>query len=173
MTDQLFSSQKATRWQPSFRDASVGLVKATSSPFLLAPFVVRASQGLVSIGLFANLSPADKIRWLYHHAKLRLAFLIVGLVAGFYMIIMSVVNVLPYLAGDLIAHSFAASDDRVSIETFPTFQWYIGGLLGIMLVSGLLVWIFATEKKSDQGYEIARNVGGFVLGFLAGKIPGK
>lgn len=86
---------------------------------------------------------------------------------------MSVVNVLPYLAGDLIAHSFAASDDRVSIETFPTFQWYIGGLLGIMLVSGLLVWIFATEKKSDQGYEIARNVGGFVLGFLAGKIPGK
>lgn len=173
MRDDFISSPKATQWHASFRDASVRVVRSTSSPFLRAPFVVRASQGLVSSVLFANLSPADKVRWLYYHAKLRLAFLIVGLVAGFYLIIMSIANVLPYVAGDLIVHSFAASEDRVSIEGFPTFQWYIGGLLGIMLVAGLLVWIFATEKKSDQGYEIARNVGGFVLGFLAGKIPGK
>ena len=41
---------------------------------------------------FSNLSPADKIHWLYCNSKLKLAFLIIGLGAGAYLMLMAIIN---------------------------------------------------------------------------------
>jgi hypothetical protein len=96
---------------------------------------------------FSDLDPAEKITWLYRNAKLRLAFLILGLIAGMDLVLMSIINLWPYLLKMLSINAMAASDESAPpIENWPMFQWYIGGLLGLMLVTGLLVWPYLNSK---------------------------
>ena len=122
--------------------------------------------------LFSQLTPQRRVVWLYKNDFAKLLFLLGCSIVGLHIVAMSVAIVGPYFLR-LVSWAALADESGTISRVIPTpelFQWYIGGLLGVLLLGALGVWmISATKSKSDQGYELAKTVAGFAIGFIAGK----
>ncbi len=123
--------------------------------------------------LFASLGPLARIRYLAKNNRSELVFSTLSFVGGIYMIWTSIYHLSPALLNLL---SWAAQAQGISASvlasTRDSFDWYIGGLMGIALLTSLGITMCAQkESKISFGKDTSKMILGFVVGFLSGTRP--
>lgn len=123
--------------------------------------------------ILSRLSPGRRLRYLAKNNQSEFLILLVGFVGGSYMILASLLNIFPSLGNLWSSVAIAAPASGVGGTMMgsarDSFDWYIGLLMGVTLISTLGMTMFATtESKITFGKDTSKMIIGFVVGFLSG-----
>lgn len=120
--------------------------------------------------ILSSLSPLKRMAYFAKNDPVTFGSSIVGVPASMYLIARAIWE--SGLYAKLLSFAAVAQTQNAQViagSSRDTFDWYVGGLMGLVLLGSVCATLFASnESKISFGKDTTKTIVGFIIGFLSG-----